>query len=90
MDLSTFENSDAISLKDAMQAESTVDPNQNKEPPDVTCLFKNPTQIIAPSSVDSENGNNPEIIFTANSKCCKMASTTPQIKVTQKSLKGIF
>ncbi len=64
-----------------MQTESSFEPIQKEESPDVICPFKNPSQSKVSSSDKSEKGKTPEVIFTAGSKCSEMARSRDCINV---------
>ncbi len=75
MGSSTNKDSDSISLKDAMQTDSSVDPIEKEEYSNVTHPFNNPNQNIASSTDKSEKGNNPEVLFAVDSKCSEIGTT---------------
>ncbi len=81
METITFEDSGAISLKDTMQGNSTVEPIQKEESSNVKCPFTNPTQTKATSKDNSEKGNNSGAFYTVNSKCSEIAGNRDCINV---------
>ncbi len=64
----TFEDSDAISQKDAICKESFVEPIQKEESSNFTHSFMIPSQTKATSEDKSEKCNNPDTVFSASSK----------------------
>ncbi len=78
---STFEDSDAISLKDAFHRNSFIEPIQKEESSILTHSFMIPTQTKSTSADKSEKGNNSEVFLCASSKCSEIASARDCIKV---------
>ncbi len=78
---STFEDSDAISQKDAFHRNTVVEPLQKGESSNFTHPFMIPTHTKATSENKSEKGNNPDEFLSASSKSSEIASTRDSIGV---------